>query len=208
MYEVLVFGDSLTRGADPGAGRRHDFNDRWPNVLQAGLLGLAHVMADGLGGRTTIYDDFEGQIERNGSRSLPVLLASHNPVDLIIIMLGSNDLKPAISGNAEGVANGIGVLLDIVERSQAARGSLIVSPPHFVESPNFGDQPRGGRSVAESQRLAPMLQDVATRRNAWFFDASTVAAASRIDGVHLDRMNTRAIGEALTPIVRHILTGR
>ncbi|MGO7917278.1 arylesterase, partial [Rhizobium ruizarguesonis] len=61
MFEILIFGDSLTRGADPDQHRRHPFADRWPNVLSAGLEGRASVAAEGLGGRTTIYDDESDQ---------------------------------------------------------------------------------------------------------------------------------------------------
>lgn len=200
-----MFGDSLTRGADPGQHRRHPFADRWPNVLAAGLENRASVVADGLGGRTTIYDDGDSGIERNGSRTLPTLLASHGPLDLIIIMLGSNDLKPAICGTADGVATGIEMLLDIVERSQPGLKALIVSPPVFARAKQHGDQPRGGRWIAESRRLAPLLEQLAARRSVAFFDAGSVAHSSSIDGVHLDRENTRAIGLALVPVVHQIL---
>lgn len=205
MFEILIFGDSLTRGSDPGTGRRHAFADRWPSVLQAGLGPDAHVIAEGLGGRTTCHDDFEDGIDRNGARVLPTLLASHVPLDLVIIMLGSNDLKPAISGRADDVAVGIETLLAIIARSGIATQSLIVSPPHFVASPNHGNQPRAGRSVAESQRLAGLLEATARQHGAEFFDASTVAQASPIDGVHLDRDNTRRLGEALVPVVKAMI---
>ncbi|NKL67482.1 SGNH/GDSL hydrolase family protein [Rhizobium leguminosarum] len=206
MFEILIFGDSLTRGADPGQHRRHPFADRWPNVLSAGLAGRASVAAEGLGGRTTIYDDESDQrIDRNGSRTLPTLLASHPPLDLLIIMLGSNDLKPEMCGTADGVATGMEKLLDIVEAAQPRLKTLIVSPPIFVGSEQHGGNPRAGRSIEESRRLGPLLEQLAIRRKSAFFDASTVAKSSLIDGVHLDRENTRAIGLALVPIVEAIL---
>lgn len=206
MREILIFGDSLTRGADPGKHRRHAFEDRWPNVLQDALAGEAHVLADGLGGRTTMYDDGDGHIERNGSRILPALLASHCPLDLIIIMLGSNDLKPDICGSAEGVVQGMTMLFDIIDTAQSGLKRLIVSPPIFVRSDQHGGKPRGGRSIEESQRLGVCLEELSLKSGAAFFDASKVSCASPIDGVHLDRENTRAIGIALVPVVRHLLS--
>ena len=206
LYEVLAFGDSLTRGADPGAGQRHRFDDRWPNILQIGLQGLAHVIAEGLGGRTTAYDDPEGGPDLNGARVLPLLLASHAPLDLIMIMLGTNDLKPSIHGHAEGVAAGIEVLIDIIQARGVSKKILLVSPPHFTASPNHGGQARAGRSIEESRRVAPLLREIARRRFLVFFDASTVAIASAVDGVHLDSENTRALGMALIPLVRDILS--
>ena len=205
MFEILAFGDSLTRGADPGGHRRHPVADRWPNVLAEGLEGSAHVISEGLGGRTTIFDDGTPGVDRNGAHILPTLLATHGPLDLVILMLGSNDLKPSVAGTAEGAARGIEVLASIVADSGTCLRTLIVSPPHFVASPNHGDAPRAGRSVAESRRLAPLLKALAERREIGFFDASTVARASTVDGVHLDRDNTRAIGTALTPVVRKLL---
>lgn len=205
MFEILVFGDSLTRGANPGQHRRHALADRWPNVLAEGLGGRASVVAEGLGGRTTIYDDASGEVDRNGSHVLPVLLASHGPLDLLIIMLGSNDLKPAVCGTAEGVATGIEQLLGIVARIQPGLRTLIVSPPIFVGAEQHGGRPRGGRSIEESRRLAPLLQQLAHRTGSAFFDASTVATSSPVDGVHLDRENTRALGLALVPVVQALL---
>ncbi|MDV3252328.1 arylesterase [Devosia sp. BK] len=208
MYEVLAFGDSLTRGANPGAGQRHRFEDRWPNVLQAGLDGFAHVSANGLGGRTTAYDDPEGGVSLNGSKALPALLADHSSLNLTMIMLGANDLKPSIHGYAEGVAAGVEALIDIVQGSRSSKTTLVISPPNFVASPNFGGQPRGGRSIAESRRVAPMLEIISRRREVAFFDAATVAFASTVDGVHLDSENTRALGMALIPIVRNLLSAQ
>lgn len=202
MLEILVFGDSLTRGADPGQHRRHALADRWPNVLSDGLAGRASVIAEGLGGRTTIYEDSDGEVDRNGSRVLPILLASHAPLDLVIVMLGSNDLKPAICGTAKGVATGIEELLGIIARIQPGLRTLIVSPPIFVGSQQHGGQPRGGRSIEESRRLAPLLEQLAARTGSAFFDASTVAKSSEVDGEHLDRENTRALGLALVPVVQ------
>ena len=123
----------------------------------------------------------------------------------MIIMLGSNDLKPAICGTAEGVAEGIEKLLEIIARTQPGLRVLIVSPPIFVGSEQHGGQPRGGRSIEESRRLGPLLEQLAVRTGSAFFNASTVASSSPIDGVHLDRENTRALGLALVPVVQALL---
>ena len=96
MKSILCFGDSLTFGADPAVmGKRHAFADRWPSALEAGLgADKVRVIAEGLGGRTTVFDDWNAAADRNGSRILPTLLESHSPLDAIIIMLGTNDIKP------------------------------------------------------------------------------------------------------------------
>ncbi len=86
----------------------------------------------------------------------------------------------------------------------AAPQVLIVAPPLFGETVGGDWQPAGGRSIAESQKLAPRYRDAAEHCGCAFFDAATVAVASPVDGVHLDAANTRAIGTALAPVVRQL----
>jgi hypothetical protein len=65
------------------------------------------VVADGLNGRTTAFDDYTGDCDRNGARTLPTALHAHAPLDLVIIMLGSNDMKPVIAGTAHAASKGM-----------------------------------------------------------------------------------------------------
>ena len=210
---ILAFGDSLTWGADPVSGGRHRFEDRWPSVLEAGLEGSARVIAEGLGGRTTMFDDHGAAADRNGARILPTLLGSHSPLDLVVILLGTNDLKPHLCGTALGAGSGIERLVEIA-RTYPYGGNgrvpqvLIVAPPLFGETVAGDWQPAGGRSIAESQKLAPRYRDAAEHCGCAFFDAAGVAVASPVDGVHLDAANTRAIGQALVPVVRQLLAQR
>lgn len=207
MPVVLAFGDSLTWGADPETGARHPRAARWPAVLAAGLPGV-EVIAEGLGGRTTVFDDHAGPCDRNGARALPVLLVSHAPLDLVILMLGTNDLKPALCGVAEGAHLGMRRLVEITRHFPWRAGArppaiLIVAPPPCVATASGA--PAQGRSIAESRRLAGLYAKAAAELGTGFFDAGSVAAASPVDGVHLDRAATEAIGRALIPVTRDIL---
>ncbi|MHA6692303.1 SGNH/GDSL hydrolase family protein [Devosia sp. A449] len=213
MKTILAYGDSLTYGANPEAGGpRHAYADRWPTTLEQGLGGKARVIAEGLGGRTTAFDDFTANADRNGVRILPTLLASHAPLDLVIIMLGSNDLKPAIHGSALTASYGMRRLMQVVRGHFVEPGAvmpqiLLVAPPHPCETgntdvaTNFG----GADALAQSQAFARHYKNRADEYGAGFFDASTVAKASPLDGVHLDAANTRAIGEGLVPLVKQML---
>nr|WP_299497087.1 SGNH/GDSL hydrolase family protein [uncultured Rhizobium sp.] len=210
MKTVLAFGDSLTWGADPETGLRHPVEFRWPERLEQLLEGRARVLAEGLGGRTTCYDDHTGPSCRNGAKALEVALASHMPLDLVIFMLGTNDIKPAHGGRAEAAVSGMRRLVQIVStfpyKPQSAQPSmLIVAPPACGEG--AGGVPAAGRSIAESLRLAPLYQKLALELGHSFFDAGAVAKASPIDGVHLDREMTAAIGEALAGPVSELLSG-
>lgn len=207
--QILAFGDSLTWGANPGGRGRHRFEDRWTSVVEENLIGVK-VIAEGLGGRTTSFDDYSAMADRNGVKVLPTLLGSHYPLDLVAIMLGTNDLKPHLCGSVLGAAAGIERLVEIVQiypygYSAKPPKILIMSPPLFGETRTEDRMPAGGRSIAESQKFAAAYRSVAERKGCAFFDAATVAIASVADGVHLDAENTRAIGLGVAPVIAELL---
>lgn len=212
MKTILAYGDSLTWGYDATGNGRHAYEDRWPTRLEAGLEGKARVIAEGLNGRTTAFDDHLAAADRNGARILPTLLASHAPLDLVVIMLGANDLKPAIHGRALTASYGIRRLLQVVREAFVDPGAtvpkvLIVSPPQLCDTTDaetaihFGGQD----AIAQSRLFAGYYKARAEDYGAAFFDAASVAKADPIDGVHLDAENTRAIGDALAPLVKDLL---
>ena len=209
MRTIMAFGDSLTWGTNPEGGGRHAFEDRWPKVLEAALGSGHSVISEGLGGRTTAYDDHTAAFERNGAKALPMLLATHSPLDLVIIMLGANDLKAQICPTAHGALAGMTRLIEIVRTfpyrwGMSAPRVFVVSPPHFSMCTN-GDGPASGRIIDESRKLAAGYREISRVGGCGFFDASTVATAHGSDGVHLDAANTRAIGAALVEPVRDYL---
>ena len=204
---VLCYGDSLTWGYDPEGPGRHRFEDRWPNVLQAALGSGAHVVGEGLNGRTTGYDDHLADCDRNGVRTLPTVLHTHMPLDLVILMLGTNDMKPAIAGTAIAARQGMQRLVALVRHHEWSFGYdapdvLVVSPPPLCETadPVFAAMFSGG--IEESAMLASLYSDLADELGCGFYDAASVAETTPLDGVHLDAANTRALGKGLEPIVR------
>ena len=209
MKSILCFGDSLTYGANPvPGGARHAFEDRWPGALEAGLDGKARVFPEGLGGRTTVFDDWMSGADRNGARILPTLLHSHAPLDLMVIMLGTNDLKPFLGRNALEASRGVARLVEIVRAHCGATMPIVLmAPPHISDTQHpemllhFGGQP----AIDESRQFAKWYRQRAEELGTAFFDASTVARPDPNDGVHLDAANTRAIGDALVPIVAGLL---
>ncbi|WP_404404078.1 SGNH/GDSL hydrolase family protein [Pelagibacterium halotolerans] len=210
MKTILAYGDSLTFGADPAGGPRHALEDRWPTRLEAGLGGKARVIAEGLGGRTTVFDDFSSVAERNGAKTLPMLLSSHQPIDCVVIMLGTNDLKSYICGSALGAAMGIKRLAEIVkthpyDATAPVPEVVLVAPPHCIETGHADLSPMFETGITESRLFAGHYARVANDIGCTFFDAATVAKASPLDGVHLDAANTRAIGDALAPVVSKLL---
>ncbi|WP_240233720.1 SGNH/GDSL hydrolase family protein [Devosia lacusdianchii] len=214
MKTILAFGDSLTYGANPmPGGPRHAYEDRWPTRLEAGLGGAARVIAEGLGGRTTASDDWYAAADRNGARILPTLLESHSPLDLVIIMLGTNDLKPAICGSALEASFGMRRLVQIIRGHYAGKGEtapqiILVAPPLICDTENADMIGHFGgiqHAIDQSGQFAVHYARRAQEWNTGFFDASTVARADPLDGVHLDAANTSAIGEGLVPVVKSML---
>jgi lysophospholipase L1-like esterase len=211
MSTILCYGDSLTWGYDAAAGPgRHAYENRWPTVLGAELGNNVQVIAEGLNGRTTAFDDHVAGADRNGARLLPSLLSTHAPLDLIIIMLGSNDMKPWIHGNALAAKQGMSRLIDIVRGhdypvDSPAPQILLVAPPVVSRTTNaeFKEMFAGGDKA--SMRLAGFYAALADEAGCGFFDAGSVAQTTPLDGVHLDADNTRAIGRALAPVVRVML---
>lgn len=210
MKTVLCFGDSITWGYDPEGPGRHDLADRWPSVLGSVLGEGVTVIAEGLNGRTTGYDDHLADCDRNGVKNLPTLLHTHQPLDLVVIMLGTNDMKPVIAGTAHAARAGIQRLVGLVRHHEYsfdydAPDILIIAPPPLCETadPIFSVMFRGG--IDESTMLASLYRDLADDLGCGFFDAGAVAKTSSIDGVHLAADDTRAIGRGLEPIVRMML---
>ena len=214
MKTILAYGDSITYGSSPIiGGPRHAYEDRWPSVLEAGLNGQARVIAEGLGGRTTAHDDCFADADRNGARILPTLLSSHSPLDAVIIMLGTNDLKPHLGRTALEASYGMRRLVQIVRGHAAAAGTdapgiVLVAPPHLSKTnvhPEMMDHFGQDAAIAQSKLFATYYKRRAEEHGTAFFDASTVASPDPADGVHLDARNTRAIGEELVPLVKSLL---
>lgn len=210
MKTILAYGDSLTWGMNAQTMRRHAHEDQWPTVLEA-RLGGARVINAGLGGRTTMFDDHAVGADRNGARILPTVLATFDPIDLVILMLGTNDLKTFINGTAVGAAQGIKRLVEIVrtfpyEGNPPPPQVLIVSPPSVDALGPTAAFPLLSPRSAEGAGLAAAYAHIAKATGASFFDAASIASAKGGgDGVHLDAANTRAIGEALAPVAAALL---
>ncbi|MCO6185928.1 SGNH/GDSL hydrolase family protein [Rhizobium sp. L1K21] len=210
MKTVLAFGDSLTWGYDPISLGRHEYADRWTSVLQKGLGHGARVIPEGLNGRTTAYDDHLADCDRNGARLLPSILETHKPLDLVIIMLGTNDMKPVVAGRAVNAVAGVKRLVGLIRNHEwgfdfDVPDVLIVAPPRICETANSFFAALFQGAMDESAMLGSLYRDLADELGCGFFDAGSVAKTSPNDGIHLDAENTSAIGRGLEPVVRMML---
>lgn len=211
MANLLCFGDSNTWGFDAAHEARHPKAHRWPTVLARELGPDADVVAEGQNGRTTAHDDPQWQ-NRNGRKALAIVLESHAPLDLVILMLGPNDVKDRLGLKAEDAARGMSALVQFAKGRPAwpVRRSpevLVVAPPPVEEvSGRFEKEFQQGK--AESARLAELYRAVAHEHGAHFFDAGPVTGYGKEDGLHLDAAGHEALGLALAPVVQRILEQR
>ena len=207
MPAILCFGDSNTWGADPATQTRFPRDVAWPGVLRA-ILGPSYLVIDeGLPGRTTVWDDpIEGY--KNGHTYLIPSLASHNPLDLVIIMLGTNDLKKRFSVSAFDIANSAGVLVDAVQKSSAGQGGrapqvLLIAPPPLAAVDYFRYMFEG--AAEKAQRFGIEYGRVAQEKGCHFLDAGSVIVSSPLDGIHFEAAEHAKLGHAVADKVREIL---
>jgi lysophospholipase L1-like esterase len=195
---VLCFGDSNTYGSIPGeAGGRYGPDVRWPGVLTRELGDGWRIVEEGLPGRTTVFDDPVSAFRR-GADYLPPCLASHAPLDLVVIFLGTNDLKVRLSAGAFDIAAGIGVLAQTVLSSESGPNG---EPPRvlLLGLPRLGAELSvefaGGEDKAAE--LPRYVAEQASGLGIDWLDLSEVVAYSPIDGFHLDAEGHSAVGETV-----------
>lgn len=216
MQQILCYGDSITWGVDPADDtHRHEWPQRWPGVLQSELGEAYHVVEDGLNSRTTVYDD-PLLPYRSGRMLLASALECHAPLDLVVIMLGTNDISYRQISAAQ-TADGAGELAHLVQRSQRGPGGgepqvLLVCPPPVGP---FGDNLPPGlaagadvwtRGAVEKSLLLPQeFARVAAEIDVPWMDAGGVITTSTLDGWHLEVSQHQLLGAAIAAEVRRLL---
>ena len=173
MKEILCFGDSNTHGYMPGLGTRYPADVRWSGLLGS-LLGEGyHVIEEGMDGRTTAFED-EIQPYRSSLPYIDPCLKSHAPLDLIIIMLGTNDSKTRYGVNADEIGFGMTELIHHIEtffRYNKARAGecpkiLIISP---VPMPATGGDPEMSETSLKVQAELPRVYRAIAEENGCAF---------------------------------------
>lgn len=208
---IVCYGDSNTHGYDPATGGRLGRGVRWPGVVARELAGRALVVEEGLNGRTTIWDDpfTEG---RNGRIHLLPCLRSHAPVAVVVIMLGTNDLKAIFRLGAAEVASGARALADLARTSGTGPGGgppevLLVAPPPLGSVTEVSELWGFAAAREASLRLAPLYRTAAGLAGAAFLDAAELAMVDQADGVHLAADGHATLGRAIAARVADLLAG-
>ena len=210
MTVLLTFGDSNTHGTPPieqmGVYDRFDAATRWP-ARAAAALGW-ELAEEGLPGRTAQFDDPVMGSHMNGQVGLKIALCSHGPIDLLTIMLGTNDVKARFCATPEMITGGIASLLDIAQgvEMQTRHGGfqiLLICPPPVVEVGPIRAEFYGG--AVKSQGLPAQYAALAQARGVGFMDAGQVIKVSLIDGVHYDAATHGVLAGAVVTALRGML---
>ena len=206
MKTIVCYGDSNTYGymADPGhpqGWRRYEESRRWPAVLQQTLGSGYQIREEGVIGRTTAFSDTlrEGM---NGLETLPQRLAANAPMDLLIFMLGTNDVKERFGLTPEDIAAGMERLVTCAAALPVWKDGrakiLVMAPPHISWEWN-PDYHR------KSARLGELYREAAGRHHCCFLDTEGIGIFNDIDHMHLTPEGHLRLARKLAELVPEII---
>lgn len=210
MKRILCFGDSNTYGYRPDGHGRYDEKIRWTGRVQE-ILGREEyaIIEEGLCGRTTVFED-EIRPNRKGIDAIRMVIESHNPIDIVFIMLGTNDCKTRYGASAGTIAKGIEQMIDTVRQFAGSQTRIVIlSPIHLARGvgeegfdPEFDE-----KSVEVSLQLSRELRKIALSNNSSFLDASTVAKPSETDREHQDEEGHKQLANLVVDRIRELTEG-
>lgn len=207
MSTVLVYGDSNSFGTPPieslGEDRRFNKSHRWPFVLAEALGDGVDIISEALPGRTTVHDDVIDGGMRNGLTVLPAVLMSHKPLDAVLLMLGTNDLKMRFSVSAWEIARSLERLISEIRILLPNVKICVIAPVNVKEVGTLADVFYGAEQ--RQINLSRFIKELALRANVHFVDANEHVTVSDIDGVHWAADMHVVFGRAMATHVRTIL---
>ena len=203
--KILCYGDSNTWGYIPGTDyQRFSKEERWTGVLQRMIGDKFEIIEEGLNSRTLISVDKRKDKEgRSGAEYLLPCLDTHDPIDLVIIMLGTNELKTEYYRNPKEIGEIFEEIFvkKIISRKSVCRNTtpklLIITPPLITkENPKF----IGGKE--KSEKLNDIYEDIAIRNECEFMGNEDWEVGE--DGVHLSRDGHRILASKLSMKIKEM----
>ncbi|MDD2980639.1 MAG: SGNH/GDSL hydrolase family protein [Hespellia sp.] len=207
MKNILCFGDSNTYGYIPDESGRFDSDTRWTGRLQKMLGEEYHIIEEGLCGRTSVFQD-DLREGRRGIDVVGVAVESHNPLDMLIVMLGTNDCKTRYGASAEVIAKGVEELIEKAKSFAAKELKILVVSPILLKEgvgADGFDPEFDAHSELVSRKLSKAYRAVAESHGYDFLDAAKVSEASERDREHMDAVGHEALAEAILKKIQQML---
>jgi len=209
MKSILCFGDSNTWGYDPATKTRFSRDKRWTGLLQKYLGNKYYIVEEGLNGRTTNIDEKEeynlGYFRKNRSSLdlLPGLIESHYPLDLIVVMLGTNDLKSNFNRSANQIASDMKLVCQSIISNEYfnSKSLLLISPTHIEENSDI-ILDSFINTNHKAMALASLYKDISHDLCIDFLDASKIVKINTIDGIHWDATQHQDFALALSETIK------
>ena len=205
---ILCYGDSNTWGWVPFSmgNQRYSVENRWPGILQNKLGDKYEVIEEGLGARTTAFDDPRPEFPaRNGLKSLPAILESHLPLDFVIFMLGTTDTKEMLSLDSRKITEGMQRLIKIVKTFRTLENTLppkilVIVPPIVEEEADFASKLFKGATV-KTKELVESYKKLAEEESVLYLDPTKDVKVDEKDCVHIDLEGHKKLAELVYKIV-------
>lgn len=195
MKQILCFGDSNTWGYDGESRERLPWGVRWTSLLQEKLNKEKYRVIE------------EGLCGRKGTALLPTLLETHAQVDVITLMLGTNDCKTVFGASADVIGKGILRLLDQIQEYAPKAKVLLMSPIYLGEKvwQEGYDQEFSRESVAVSRNLQSVYEKIAKERQIEFLPAAAYVHCCEADQEHLNASGHKEFAEVVYQKIRKFL---
>ncbi len=211
MKHILVYSDSISWGIIPMSRNRFDFYQRWPGILENNLNKLGkdiRIIEDCLNGRRTMYED-PIRPGRNGLMGLSQRIEINSPLELVILMLGTNDFQANHEHTAQDAAKGMKALINEIRQTSLEPGMLmpeilVIAPPPILE-------PKGDIAIKFKDGnkkcigLAKVYEQLCIEQKCSFFDAGKITTSSKVDGVHFDLDQHLVFGNAISEYVGNLI---
>jgi len=207
MKRIMIYGDSITWGRIPGTTCRYDKNIRYTGVVSNQLGKEYEVIEEGLRARMFSGENPNFQ-DRDGLKQFGPIFGSHVPLDLVIIMLGTNDTNTVSRKSANEIYADFHKYLEAVhqwstELENPAPELLFVSPPLVIEANTHGD-PKFVGAEKKTRDIPAVLESITRKMNVHFMDGSIVSGGE-IEGIHIDEASHIILGEAMAEKIKEIL---
>ena len=206
---IMCYGDSNTYGYDPDPGNdRYPASERWTGILQERLGGSCEIIEEGKNGRKTGYpDSITAAASEEGPQDLEARLEKNRPVDILVIMLGTNDCIPSAGLSAEEIAEGMEALVsaaeDQADEDGIPRPSVILVVPAAFNDELMERYPSQDikEMIEKSHRIGDLYKEIAAKHNCLFVDGRDCVETSSLDGSHLTANGHRQLAGILYDVI-------